>query len=174
MARAFHRLPDGRIGASFEDDECRFLIGLIDDFLTLLDPGPSSDPLGLGIMPAAERSSDDVLARLLPDAHADDPEAAAEFRRLTEHDLRRHKVAALTDVRSLLGASGDLVLDEQTARTWMTGLNDLRLAVGTRMGLGLDDGVTPVPALEPLYDWLTWLQGGLIDAVTGDADTLAT
>lgn len=174
MARAFHALPDGGIGVAFEDDERRFLIALIDDFLTLLDPGPSDDPLGLGIMEDAERSPDAVLARLLPDAHADDAAAAAEFRRLTEHDLRRHKASALAAVRTALAESGDLVLEPATVEAWMTGLNDLRLAVGTRMGLGVDDGATTAPALEPLYDWLTWLQGALIDAVTGDADTLTT
>src|SRR5215471_8482565 len=48
--------------------------------------GPTSPP------------ADPVLARLLPDAYRDDPEAAGEFRRYTEQGLRSDKVAAAQTV----------------------------------------------------------------------------
>jgi len=55
-------------------------------------------PLDLAAILATDGPSappeDPVLARLLPDAYGDDPEAAGEFRRYTEHGLRSGKVAA--------------------------------------------------------------------------------
>src|SRR5215831_4992308 len=54
--------------------------------------GPSSPP------------ADPVLARLLPDAYRDDPEAAGEFRRYTEQGLRSGKVAAAQTVLATLPA----------------------------------------------------------------------
>ena len=46
------------------------------------------------IDPDAERPDDPALARLLPDAYADDDEASAEFRRFTERTLRETKMRA--------------------------------------------------------------------------------
>lgn len=174
MARAFQREASGNITAGFEADERQFLIELIDDFAQLLAPTAAVDALGLGIAETAQRSTDEVLARLLPDAHAEDAEASLEFRRLTEHDLRLKKLQALGEIRAgLVQSTGVVTLDAAAAGIWTTGINDLRLAVGTRLGLGVEGGAPPVPELEPLYDWLTWMQDGLIDALTGDADTLA-
>ena len=56
--------------------------------------GPTSPP------------EDPVLARLLPDAYRDDPEAAGEFRRYTEQGLRSGKVAAAQTVLATLPAGG--------------------------------------------------------------------
>src|ERR1700735_2145399 len=52
-----------------------------------------SDPVSLAdmvdaVMEPVEIPEDPVLRRLLPDAYRDDSEAAKEFRRLTEADLR--------------------------------------------------------------------------------------
>ncbi|MGH3274955.1 MAG: DUF2017 family protein, partial [Streptosporangiaceae bacterium] len=51
-----------------------------------------------GVGDAAELPDDPILARLLPDAYADDPQAAGEFRRYTETGLRSGKVAAARTV----------------------------------------------------------------------------
>lgn len=57
----------------------------------------SSEPVGA--------PDDPALHRLFPDAYPDDPEHAAEFRRLTEGDLRTTKSARLRTLIALLGGS---------------------------------------------------------------------
>ena len=52
----------------------------------------------------ATRPDDPVLARLLPDAYADDAEAAGDFRRFTEQELRNGKAAAARTVLATLPA----------------------------------------------------------------------
>ena len=56
----------------------------------------------LGSRPGHARRTIPVLARLLPDAYRDDTEAAGEFRRFTEQDLRSGKVAAARTVLDTL------------------------------------------------------------------------
>ena len=60
----------------------------------------------LGVSDATELPEDPVLARLLPDAYSDDPEASGEFRRYTEQGLRSAKVAAARTVLATLPAFG--------------------------------------------------------------------
>lgn len=177
MTGAFSASPGGGVHGRLEPVERRVLAALAGDLARLLRPDPAADPTGLGILAEAGISADPVMARLLPDAYAD-AEAAVEFRRYTEQSLREHKAVALEAlVRSLETEHDLLALDAAQARAWLSGLNDLRLALGTRMGLGVD-GVEDVDADVPepvaaLYDWLTWLQDGLITALLPAADTLA-
>ena len=83
----------GRLEARLEPVEARLLTTMATDLLELLGPGQGADadPLaamvGLSSGPL-EQPADPALARLLPDAYGDDDEAAAEFRRYTEADLR--------------------------------------------------------------------------------------
>lgn len=175
MATAFAAGPSG-ITADLEPDERRLLLALVEDLAGLLKPRAADDPLGLGLLRDVTISADPILARLLPDAYGDDEAASDEFRRLTEHGLRTHKSQALmamaTDLRE---SPGSVTLDAERAHAWLSGLNDLRLALGTRMGLGLDmpDMPEPSAAVAVLYDWLTWVQDGLIVAIGNAADTLA-
>ena len=62
--------------------------------------------------------------------------AAGEFRRLTEYDLRAGKVADADAVLAATPADGGrIVLDTGTAECWVRAINDVRLALGTRLGL---------------------------------------
>ena len=92
----------------------------------------------VGIDPDAERPDDPALARLFPDAYADDDEAAAEFRRFTERSLRetkldhaRHRAAR----HSLERPTTKVVVRRRRGPAWLGTLNDLRLTLGTRLGL---------------------------------------
>jgi hypothetical protein len=103
------------------------------------------------------------LARLFPAAYADDPEAAAEFEELARPALAQGKVAALRRVEE---TAGEERLGPDDAQAWLTALNDVRLVLGTRLG------VTEDPADHDLahpgyavYAWLTWLQSELIEAL---------
>ena len=112
---------------------------------------------------------DPVVARLFPDGYRDDPVAAAELRALTEDDLRAAKLDAARTVAGSLAER--VVLDGETAGVWLAALNDVRLALGTRLGVTEDtyDALGELVPDDPLYlyDWLTWLQERLVNAVAG-------
>lgn len=123
---------------------------------------------------AAAPPDDPVLARLLPDAYRDDTEAAGEFRRFTEQELRSGKVAAAQTVLDTLPEEGGRVeLTEQDAQAWLRALNDVRLVLGVRLEITEDtaqrsqdlDPADPRSAYLWIYDWLTYLQETLVRAL---------
>jgi hypothetical protein len=123
---------------------------------------------------AAELPDDPILARLLPDAYADDDEASGEFRRYTEIGLRSGKVAAAQTVLDTLPASGGRVrLSAADAQAWLRALNDVRLSLGVVLGVtdDFDDTVRNLPADDPraayigVYQWLAYLQESLVEAL---------
>jgi Domain of unknown function (DUF2017) len=137
--------------------------GLPMDFAAILAeeglPAPPEDP---------------VLARLLPDAYGDDPDAAGEFRRYTEPGLRSGKVAAARTVLATLPATGGRVrLSAGDAEAWLRSLNDVRLALGVVLGITEDyerefaslDPEDPREAYLQVYDFLTFLQETLVRAL---------
>ena len=87
--------------------------------------------------PGADKPPDDpVLARLLPDGYRDDPEAAGEFRRYTEPALRSAKHQAAQEMLDTLPeAGGRIQLTRDQALSWLKALNDVRLALGVRLGV---------------------------------------
>jgi Domain of unknown function (DUF2017) len=137
------------------------------------DPGDLEALAGLADNP--DPPDDPVVARLLPDAYRDDPEASGEFRRYTEPSLRSEKVAAAKTVLATLPARGGRVrLSEPEAQAWLKALNDVRLALGTRLGVtdDFDDQVTglrpddPRSAAVGIYQWLAFLQESLVNALS--------
>jgi hypothetical protein len=176
VSSRFRRHHDGSVSLTLDPHETGLLRHLVDEFLDLIGDGDvqGDDPLSalIGLGPS-EAPTDPALARLLPDAYRGDPEAAAEFRRFTEHDLREHKRSAATTVLATLGQGARLHLDGEQAHAWLGTLNDLRLALGTRLevtedyeqmvdALSDDDPRRPVFAI---YEWLAWLQETLIRAL---------
>ena len=137
--------------------------GPLDDVAALLgNPGPAAPP------------DDPVLARLLPDAYRDDTEAAGEFRRFTEQELRSGKLAAAQTVLDTLPEEGGRVeLTEEDGQVWLRALNDVRLALGVRLDITEDtaqrtqdlDPADPRSAYLWVYDWLTYLQETLVRAL---------
>ena len=136
----------------------------------------SEDPLAAMVgLPSGPVSTPDdpALARLLPDAYGDDDEAAAEFRRYTEVDLRAGKrlaaTNALDDLAPLLHSGGKLVLDRDRADSWLSWLNDIRLVLGTRLDVTEDlDEVAEDDPREPalqVYSWLGWVQESLLSCL---------
>jgi Domain of unknown function (DUF2017) len=115
--------------------------------------------------------TDPVLARLLPDGHRGDPGLAADYRELTQESLRSGKADDLATVRATLPLDGGEVrLDDEQARAWLRTTNDLRLALGTRLGVTADTEPPEDPADEEgsqlaVYYWLTAVQGSLVDAL---------
>lgn len=196
MARAFRR-KGARFVARLDDDERAIVVRLLEQTYEFLAPVPrelTGDPFedlvaGLGL-PRLKDSADDAsqeprdpaMERLLPSAHREDPGLAAEFRRLTEHGLRERKAANLaTAISALLDADGDKVrLDREQAQAMVVALTDVRLLVGERLGLRTDEDADalqhrleaaaeddPQLHLVAVYDFLTWLQESLIQALMG-------
>jgi Domain of unknown function (DUF2017) len=124
------------------------------------DPSPPDDP---------------VVARLLPDAYRDDPEASGEFRRYTERSLRSEKAAAARTVLATLPPRGGRIrLSGPEAQAWLRALNDVRLALGTRLGVtdDFEDQVAEIGPDDPrsaavgIYQWLAFLQETLVQALS--------
>lgn len=115
---------------------------------------------------------DDVIfQRLYPPAYPDDDDAASEFRALTEDSLRAERQQRLDACRADLDRGVDVELgDPDVARRWIQVLNDLRLAVGTRLGITEEDDhdIDPLDAAdEPrvIYYFLTAVQDGVVQAL---------
>jgi hypothetical protein len=123
-----------------------------------------------------EKPVDPVLARLLPDAYQDDPEAAGEFRKYTESSLREaKKYFAQTLLETLPPKGGRVKLTADQARDWLRALNDVRLMFGVRLEVtedfegqlaSLDPKDPRVAALE-VYGWLGAVQESLVRAIAG-------
>lgn len=200
MAGRFEPLPGGGAAVALDEVEISILRSLAVQLAELIGPGDQpaggEDPLdALFAEGPTKPPSDPALARLFPDAYvapgqeldADAEKeahaASAEFRRYTENDLRARKrddaLAMVHDLDSLStgkAAKGQAVLElaPQKSRQWLGALNDLRLAIGTRLEVTDDDdggellGLPDSDPRKPMvmaYFWLGGLQETLIETL---------
>lgn len=188
----FARGAGGVVTADVSELEAAVLTSVTGQLLQLLGQqgAASDDPLAAMVgLPSGDvaRPADPALARLLPDAYRPDAsadpefdaeEAAAEFRRYTELDLRAVKRGHAATVQETLGrltGGGRLELTRAEADAWLSALNDLRLVLGTRLQVTDDPDEQVVPADEEaahamhVYGWLGWLQESLIDCLDPEA-----
>lgn len=183
LAASFRPVPGGA-SAFFEQPQAGVVRSLVSQVAELVsadaETGEEATEIGnleaeLGLSSHAEAPDDPVLARLLPDAYSDNPEAAAEFRRYTEETLRSGKVASAQVVlASLPPGGGEVRLSEPECQQWLRALNDVRLALSVRLGItDEDDDLTenlelddPRSAYVWVYQWLAYLQDSLLDALT--------
>lgn len=190
MARAFELSSDATtIDAVMDTDERDLVATVLTQVRTLIVamdpplPQPSGDPFAdsvafLGMEPQPQ--DDPALRRLFPDARADDASGADEFRRVTETGLRQRKVETIdAAVEALTSGDGDDVrLTPTQARALAVALTDVRLVLGSRLGLTTDDDherletLAEEGSLDPhtehglnLYEFLTWLQEGVAEAL---------
>ncbi|MEU1268977.1 DUF2017 domain-containing protein [Streptomyces sp. NPDC005799] len=198
MPGHFEPLPGGGAAVALDDVEISIIRSLAVQLLELIGPGPgedkSDDPLAeLFAEGPSEPPNDPVLKRLFPDAYSD-PEGtpgpqeaqeaqaySAEFRRYTENDLRAGKRDnALAVVRTLdaltPGADGGAVLklSPEQSRQWLGSLNDLRLAIGSRLEITDEDDTDvlyrlpdedPRKPMVMAYLWLGGLQETLVNTL---------
>ncbi|MFE4966509.1 DUF2017 domain-containing protein [Streptomyces sp. NPDC056660] len=196
MPGIFEPLPGGGAAVALDDVEISIIRTLAVQLLELIGPGPAEDapddPLAeLFAEGPSEAPTDPVLRRLFPDAYGD-PERlpdstqeaeeqqahSAEFRRYTENDLRAGKrETALAVIRSLdalapVGEGGAVLkLAPGESRQWLGALNDLRLAIGSRLDITDEDDTDLLyrlpdeDARKPMvmaYLWLGGLQETLV------------
>ncbi len=156
--------------------------------------GGEEDPLFehlRGLEASLADPEDPAVLRVLPNAVPTDREAADEFRRFTEPDLRRTKVARLRTIWLALSEDEpEWVVPEAEALATAAALTDIRLVLASRLGLETDEDATAlhdqidraqraiesgvaedtVPDVERvwlgmLYQALTWLQESLMTYV---------
>ncbi|RDI62959.1 uncharacterized protein DUF2017 [Nocardia pseudobrasiliensis] len=165
-----------------EAEVLRSLVGAVTGLLTdRARSAPEDDLAALtGLRTGNSTPPDDPrLARLLPEFHRAEPGSPdAEraglnnaLRSLHEPDIIESKVAAGAIVLETLPAEGGkIVLTPEQADAWLIALNDVRLALGTALGVDadtpdqLDPGDPRAPHLD-VYHWLTWMQDSLLQAL---------
>jgi hypothetical protein len=123
----------------------------------------------LGPVLAGENPDDPVVQRLYPSAYPDDAGAETEYRSITEPGLRGERLErAQACAADLAGPDVDLS-DPAAATRWIQVLNDLRLVLGTRLGVTEDDpDFDPSdPSEQPrmVYHWLTGVQDAVVHAI---------
>jgi hypothetical protein len=142
----------GGVRVDLTEVEANLLAGLIDDFATML--AEDADP------------ADPVQQRLFPNGYTDDAEASAEYREMVEADLRTERIGRLQLCRAELPEQGGrLTLDDEAADRWLRVLNDLRLTLGTRLGVSEEVELDPTEPVANIYHWLSAVQDVLIDNV---------
>ena len=157
--KPFRAARGGDVVARLDPAEAGIVGLLLDQLEQLLDA--DADDVG----------GDPVMARLLPEGHRGDPRLAAEYRDLTRAGLVAGKSDDLATVRATLPTEGGAVrLDADQAGAWLRTTNDLRLALGTRLGISADTEPPEELASESdqqlaLYYWLTAVQGSLVDSL---------
>ncbi len=187
MASAFRR-RSGRYQAQFEPDELVVVVMLLeqtrdllavpaaeeqrghqpaDEFEHLMRSAGWGDQAPGGAAEAVPLPPDPALQRLLPDPNPTDPQASAEFRRLTGAGLRERKAATLTTAIEALGTALSspppppagaersrprhrkstevtVDLDQPQAHAVLMALTDVRLVLGERLELSTEQDADEV------------------------------
>ena len=142
-----------------EAHECDLLRQLLSEMKTLLQAD----------LPRA----DEVTKRLFPDAF-DDERESENFRELVGDELRTMKLAAVNALADQIStdAPAQIALTADAVPTLLAVLTDLRLAIGTRLGVTEETMTTEPdpsdpdgPALSVLH-WLGWVQESVLAAIS--------
>ena len=152
--------------------EAAHLAGLVAQFEELIqgaDDGAPNDP---------------AIARLVPDGYTGDPEAAQEFRELTQRDLldRResdaarvlatlHESPGLPEEGTITDPSDEallevmeLRLDPEELQAWLRTLAALRLVLASRLEIKTEEDHDADDPRFGIYDWLGYRLDGLVSA----------
>lgn len=147
------RSDKGRIRVDLDAEERALLTRLAGEMEALL-----ADP---------QRSA--AVTRLFPVAYPDDPDAESFYRLMAGEQLAtRHREA----MEVLAAAMATELLDEAQAMGLMRALNQMRLVIGTQLGIESDDDDLdldpdhPAAPMVSLYHWLGWLLELTIEALS--------
>ena len=119
---------------------------------------------------AAQGGEDPAVERLFPVAYPTDEDRQTEYRLLVHDELLSSHLGALAVLEETADAER---LDEDQLLSWMRALNEVRLVLGTRLDITEEGDERPVDPRDPragafaVYDYLTYLQGEIIEALSG-------
>ncbi len=115
------------------------------------------------------QSSDPAVARLFPPAYPDDVLRELDFDRMVGEDLRAGRLGA---IETFVATAGNERLTEEEVLSWLQVLNDLRLVLGTRLGVTEELSGSGVPDDDPradgleLFNTLGWLVEEIVQALS--------
>jgi hypothetical protein len=142
------RRKSGLLRVDLTESEAALLAGLFDDLAEALAEPDPQDP---------------VIQRLYPDGYTDDEEASREYRELVHGDLQAGRIGRLQACRAELPhRGGRMELDDEALDRWLRELNDLRLGLGTRLGVTEEDDLDDSQPAVQIYAWLTAVQDLLV------------
>lgn len=148
----FPRTPAGLFTVQLGDDHRALIRQLASGIAEVIATGELADDL--------------ALRRLFPPAYSDDEEKNEEYSRLMHDDLRKGRLDALSLLEE--SSAADELTEEQMLG-WMGALNDIRLFLGTRLGVTEDlrevDEDDPRAPMLAVYGFLSLLQEEIIDAL---------
>ena len=150
--RRIDRARDGSILLRLPSAERALLASLQGELRALLDDAPD----------------DPSLRRLFPPAY-EDIGSEHEYRDLTHDALRAGRLQALDTIERTAAADR---LDGGEAQAWLTGLNDLRLVLGTRLDVNESLSLSTLSPRHPqareyaVYVYLSYLQEQLVEALS--------
>jgi hypothetical protein len=140
---------------------------------------PAEERDVLAALPAQLREAlaagEPTLYRLFPPAFPEDDAANAEYASLVGRGLVEGKLLALAELERTAHAES---LDEEELRTWLGGLESLRLVLGTQLDVD-EESYGPFDTADPdaprlaLYHWLSWLQEEVVRALSASLDDRA-
>ncbi len=154
----FSATGSGEVRVELDEHEAALMRQLLDEMRVLLD--------------ADIPKQDAVMGRLFPSAY-EEPADQKAYAALTEDELRKAKLEALATVRRTVEGDGAVATTmlPQDAHAWLTLMNDVRLAIGTRLDVTEDTMASEIDAESPeapaysVLHWLGWMQEMLLDAV---------
>jgi len=159
--KRFRAGPGDTLVVSLTEEELA-LLGSLPDQMRVVFEGDNDDP---------------ARARLFPRAYLD-PTAESEeseWQALVHPSLLRERLDALELITATLArasVNGDwwqIGLTPDEVQAWLGVLNDTRLVLGTQLGVTEEERVLapadPEAGAYAMYQWLTWLQGDLVEAL---------
>jgi len=179
-----------RFRSSLAAHEASMLQSLVKSMLEMLDDRQSSSPADelediTGIRAGnPRRPQDATMRRLLPDfyrSESNHPAGSAAAESLNAALRSLHEPAIIEAKReagelmlqTMPAEGGRFELTRDQANAWISGVNDIRLALGTMLAVG-PQGPERVPDDHPLaghhdvYQWLTVMQEYLVLALMGN------
>lgn len=161
--RRFRRGKADTIVVSLAPEELTLLQGLPAELREVLQ-GPEDDP---------------ARGRIFPRAYLDPTaeEEEAQWQDLVHPELLQDRIRALDLITATLGRAEEagewfeIALAPDEVQAWLGVLNDTRLVLGTRLGVTEEEhevGTSdPRAAAFATYQWLTFLEGDLVDELLG-------